>query len=131
MSFKEKLKNFIAPDDELLEFSEDEVQTLSEYEQPRNSRASRVATDTKMVIFEPRSFEETRDIATHIKEGRAAVVNLHRLQKDYSQRCIDFLTGVIFALDGEIIKVDHSVIVCTPISIMVEGEVNLDEDSDY
>ena len=52
-----------------------------------------------MVLFEPRSFEESEEVARYLKEKRAAVVNLHRLQRDYAQRTIDFLTGVVFALD--------------------------------
>ena len=37
--------------------------------------------DTQMVLFEPRSFEESEEVGTYLKQKRAAVVNLHRLQK--------------------------------------------------
>ncbi|MFR6487948.1 MAG: cell division protein SepF [Clostridium sp.] len=42
------------------------------------------------------------------------------------QRTIDFLTGVIFALDGSIQKIGHNVILCTPRSVAVHGEISLD-----
>lgn len=83
-------------------------------------------TDTKMVLFEPRSFDESEEIAKRLKENKAAVVNLHKLQRDYAQRTIDFLTGVIFALDGSIQKIGHNVILCTPRSVAVHGEISLD-----
>ena len=63
-----------------------------------------------------------------LKERRAAVINLHRLQRDYAQRTIDFLTGVVFALDGSIQKIGHNVILCTPKTIGVEGEISMDLD---
>jgi cell division inhibitor SepF len=83
-----------------------------------------------MVLFEPRSFEEAEEIARHLKQRRACVVNLHRLQRDYAQRTIDFLTGVVFALDGTIQKIGHNVILCTPQSVVVNGEISLDSEDD-
>ncbi|CAM3606286.1 cell division protein SepF [Erysipelothrix sp. HDW6B] len=127
MSFKDKLKNILTPveDDEYLEFSDDEVETLSDYEAPRASDGTKLPSDTKMVLFEPRSFEESEEVARYLKEKRAAVVNLHRLQRDYAQRTIDFLTGVVFALDGSIQKIGHNVILCTPKTIGVQGEISM------
>jgi cell division inhibitor SepF len=128
MPLLKKLKDFIAPieEDDVLEVSEDESKRLSEYEQPQNKALNKTSLDTKMVLFEPRSFDEAEEVARHLKERRAAVVNLHRLPRDYAQRTIDFLTGVVFALDGSIQKIGHNVILCTPKSIGVHGKINLD-----
>ncbi len=141
MSLKDKLLSFVAPvddDDEEEEGYEEEVETkaeepkpVSSYENKKNDKVkANVAADTKMVLFEPRSFEEAEEIARHLKQRRAAVVNLHRLQRDYAQRTIDFLTGVVFALDGTIQKIGHNVILCTPKSIGVDGEISLESDDD-
>ncbi len=130
MSFKDKFKNmFTTDDDEMyLEVSGEETESLSQYEKPKGKGVSHVPSDTKMVLFEPRSFEESEDVARYLKDKRAAVVNLHRLQRDYAQRTIDFLTGVVFALDGSIQKIGHNVILCTPNTIGVEGEISLSID---
>ena len=146
MGIKDKFLNFVAPADEDDEDDEDETEeeeteeyTREEerprsdtYEQTRNTKvkASSVSADTKMVLFEPRSFEEAQEIARHLKSRRAAVVNLHRLQRDYAQRTIDFLTGVVFALDGTIQKIGHNVILCTPKSIGVDGAISLENDDE-
>ncbi len=126
MGFKDKLKNFVSPieESEEIEFDADEVEALSDYEKPVKNSA-KLPTDTKMILFEPRTFEEAEDIARYLKDKRAAVVNLHRLQRDYAQRTIDFLTGVVFALDGSIQKIGHNVILCTPRTIGVQGEISL------
>lgn len=142
MGLKDKLLGFVAPVDEEdddeedtdtseeeLEYTKSEAKPLSGYESAK-TKMNKVSTDTKMVLFEPRSFEEAAEIARHLKQRRAAVVNLHRLQRDYSQRTIDFLTGVVFALDGTIQKIDHNVILCTPKSIGVDGKITVDNDSD-
>ncbi|MDO5110192.1 MAG: cell division protein SepF [Erysipelotrichaceae bacterium] len=137
----EKLKNFIAPvdedDDEEYEEEEEEVtpvqqpvtKPVSTYESQKTT-VNRIPTDAQMVLFEPRSFEEAEEIARHLKQRRACVVNLHRLQREYAQRTIDFLTGVVFALDGTIQKIGHNVILCTPKSVSVDGVISLENDDD-
>ena len=132
MGITDKFKEFMNPYDEVeeVEMTEEEAQALSEYEQPQTQGVTRMSNNTKMVLFEPRSFDEAEEVARHLKERRAAVINLHRLPRDYAQRTIDFLTGVVFALDGTIQKIGHNVILCTPSSIGVHGEINLDSDED-
>lgn len=128
MGLKDKLRDFVSPPvDETYEYEEDEetvgAAPLSDYESARGS--AKLPADAKVVLFEPRSYEETVDIAQYLKDKKAAVVNLHRLQRDYAQRTTDFLYGVVFALDGSIQKIGHNVILCTPKSIAVSGEIDL------
>ena len=83
-----------------------------------------------IVLFEPKSFEEATAIADKIKRGNATAINLHRLSKDYAQRTIDFLTGVVYALDGRIEKIGHNLILCSPNNLKVSGSINLNRDVD-
>ena len=132
----DKMKNFIAPaddeyeDDEVteeIEYRPSETKPLSKYEETNNAKVrNTVNADTKMVLFEPRTLEEAEEIAAHLKQRQAVVVNLHRLQREYAQRTMDFLTGAVFALDGKIQKIGHNVILCSPKSIGVDGEISLD-----
>ena len=133
MGLKDKLLGFVAPvdddeeEEEEEEYTQPETTPISSYETVRNTKVKQsVNQDTKMVLFEPRTFEEAEEIATHLKQRRAAVVNLHRLQRDYAQRTIDFLAGAVFALDGKIQNIGHNVILCSPKSIGVDGEISLD-----
>lgn len=128
MGIKDKFKEFIAPmdEDEVLELDPEEVQAISKYEAPKSKAVSNASFDTKMVLFEPRSFDEAQEIGRRLKDNKAAVINLHKLQRDYAQRTIDFLTGVVFALDGTIQKIGQNVILCAPKSIGVNGKINVD-----
>ena len=133
MGLKDKILGFVAPEEEEefeeteeIEYRQSETKPVSSYEVSKNSNVKKLSSDTKMVLFEPRSFEEAEEIARHLKDRRAAVVNLHKLQREYAQRTIDFLTGVVFALDGTIQKIGHNVILCAPKSIGVDGNISLD-----
>jgi cell division inhibitor SepF len=134
----DKLKNFIAPVDDEDEEEEEEknmeedlekTQPISRYEK-KNSSVTAVPNNAAMVLFEPRSFEEAEEIARQLKGRKAVVVNLHKLQRDYAQRTIDFLTGVVFALDGTIQKVGHNVILCAPRNVAIDGEIKVDSDDE-
>ncbi len=125
-----KIKGFFNPMEEEIELNEDEAARLSDYEEPSNKSFSKVSMDTKMVLFEPRTFDEAEEVARHLKDRRAAVVNLHRLNREYAQRSIDFLTGVVFALDGSIQKIGHNVILCAPKSVGVHGKISIDADEE-
>lgn len=128
MNITQKIKEFISPmdEDELVVFDDEEVESISEYERPKSSALSKLTNDTKMVLFEPRSFDEADEVAKRIKENRAVVVNLHKLTREYAQRTIDFLTGVTFALDGSIQKIGVNVILCAPKSMGVHGNIESD-----
>ncbi len=88
---------------------------------------------TKMVLSEPRSYEETQQIADHLRSRRAVVVNLQRVRSDLAVRIVDFLSGTVYALNGGISKVGHNIFLCTPETIEVEGSITeiLDPQSDY
>lgn len=148
MSFADKIKEFVNPvdeDEELDELEDGEeapVQaTVSKpavesaqarYERPKTkASASTLDANTKMVLFEPRGFNEVEEVGMRLKEGRAVVVNLHKLDRDYSQRTIDFLTGVVFALDGKIQKIGTNVILCSPAQIGVQGSISLGDPDDF
>ncbi len=114
----------------MLELDPEEVQAISKYEAPKSKAVSNASFDTKMVLFEPRSFDEAQEIGRRLKDNKAAVINLHKLQREYAQRTIDFLTGVVFALDGTIQKIGQNVILCAPRSIGVNGKIDVDGDDE-
>lgn len=132
MNITQKIKEFISPmdDGEVIEYEEEEVETLTDYEKPKSKAVSRLTNDTKMVLFEPRSFDEVDEVARRIKENRAVVVNLHKLTREYAQRTIDFLTGVTFALDGTIQKIGTNVILCAPKTMGVHGAIENENTED-
>ncbi len=130
-----KLGDFFNPadeeDDEVeeeLEYTQSEVEKKTTYE-PTGDKLN-IDRNAAMVLVEPRSFEESEVIGTYLKNQKAVVVNLHRLQRDYAQRTIDFLTGVVFALEGSIQKIGHNVILCSPKNLGVSGEIKLGNDED-
>ena len=133
MGFGDKLKEFIAPeedDEEQLELSKEEAEAVSPYEKSTLLGSSNITANTNIVLFEPRNFDEAEEIGHHIKSKRACCVNLHRMPSEYRQRIIDFLSGVVYGVDGSIKKVGENVILCSPKNLQVGGDINLNSDED-
>lgn len=134
MGFGDKLKEFIAPEEEdeeeQLELTREEAEAVSPYEKSTLSGSSQIPANTNIVLFEPRNFDEAEEIGHHIKSRRACCVNLHRMPSEYRQRIIDFLSGVVFGVDGSIKKVGENVILCSPRNLMVSGDINLNSEED-
>lgn len=124
--FIDKVKDFILPTEESeVELTNEEMSSLSSYEQAKNSSVSNITANTDIVLLEPREFEETREIGFHIKGNKACCINLHHLDPQYRQRTIDFLSGVVYGVDGTIKKIGDNVYLCSPKNLQVGGNIDL------
>ncbi len=89
---------------------EDDVQEYEEYvdepvdnQQPRQPSGSQTAKQSqnvvslqsvqkgaKVILLEPRTYEEAQEIADHLKNRKAVIINLQRLSRDQAKRVVDF-----------------------------------------
>jgi len=75
----------------------------------------------KMVIFKPSSFEEVREITDEVKNRRAAIVNLEKLDRETAKRILDFMAGSIYALNGTVKKIGPGIFLFAPDNVDVSG----------
>jgi cell division inhibitor SepF len=80
--------------------------------------------NVKVVLNEPRSFEETQDIADHLRSRRSVIVNLQRVRNDQAIRIVDFISGTVYALNGSISKIGPNIFLCTPDSVDIQGAIS-------
>lgn len=80
----------------------------------------------EVMVIEPRSFGEAGQIVQNLKERKTIVLNLHLLDKEQSQRTIDFVCGAAHALNGKPQKVGDMVFVFTPsnVTLSVDSAAN-------
>ena len=82
----------------------------------------------KMILFEPRAYSESQQIADYLKNNNAVIVNLKRVTPDQAKRIVDFLSGTLYAIEGGLQKLGGGIFLCTPISVPVEGKISDDKD---
>lgn len=68
----------------------------------------------KVLVVEPRSFDEVQTIVDQLKTKRPVILNLEALDKDLASRILNFLNGAIYALGGETQKVASSIFFFAP-----------------
>ena len=81
----------------------------------------------KMILLEPRAFSESQQIADHLKKRNTVVVNMKRVTSDQAKRIVDFLSGTVYAIGGDLQKIGVGIFLCTPKNVNVEGSIS-DED---
>ena len=82
----------------------------------------------KMILLEPRAFSESQQIADHLKKRNTVVVNMKRVTPDQAKRIVDFLSGTVYALGGDLQKIGGGIFLCTPKDVDVEGAITDDDD---
>ena len=103
---------------------EDEFYTLTPDEAYRDTNSE----GNKMILLEPRAYSESQQIADHLKKRNAVVVNLKRVTPEQAKRIVDFLSGTLYAIGGDLQKLGSGIFLCTPKNINVQGKMTDEED---
>lgn len=89
-----------------------------------NKKAARQAVvggAGKITILEPRSYSEVMAMAKHILNGESVLINFQNVEEEQARRIVDFLTGTVYAQDGDIKRVGDEIFLCTPAHVEIEG----------
>jgi len=124
----DKLKGFFGGNtDTSEEYKDNDIKTSEDeyYEVSKNAFAD-VSSSSKMVLFEPRAYSESQQIADYLKKRNAVVVNLKRVTPDQAKRIVDFLTGSLYAMNGSLQKLGGGIFLCAPNNVNIEGKITED-----
>ncbi|MBR1658937.1 MAG: cell division protein SepF [Oscillospiraceae bacterium] len=80
------------------------------------------AAPTQVVLITPDRFETAAEVADHLRGKRAVLLNMEATPKDVARRLVDFLSGVTYAIDGNIRKVASNTYILTPQNVNLVGD---------
>lgn len=92
----------------------------AERKNPRTRERMQDSASTIMVL-EPRVYSEAMKIANHVMSGKSVLVNFNLMEEYQARRVVDFLTGTVYAEDGDIKRVSDEMFLCTPKTVEIEG----------
>lgn len=141
MGMKGKFKNFFNFDDEyeyteMVEVDEEQAQEQEQVPAKRGKDKNIVNLSaiqqaaSKVVLCEPKSYDEAQEIADHLMTKRSVIINLQRVESDQAKRIVDFLSGTVYAVNGDIQKLGIATFLCTPENVDVSGEISKSQDGD-
>ena len=119
----DKLKGFFGGTNENDEIKDNVKINENEYYDTSKTAFADASGSSKMVLFEPRAYSESQQIADYLKKRNAVVVNLKRVTPDQAKRIVDFLSGTLYAINGGLQKLGTGIFLCTPNNVDVEGSI--------
>ena len=119
----EKIKKFIGDDEDGSEAKADDYYKVT----TKNAFKDMGGYGSKMVLIEPRAYSESQQIADYLRMRKAVIVNFKRVTPDQAKRIIDFLSGTLYAINGNLEKIGNGIFLCTPDNVGVEGKMSTAE----
>ena len=113
----ESLKKMLNPEDDGYD-EEEVIETVKS--------SNKESYKNKTILVEPRAFSEAQQIADYLKARNQVVVNFKRVTSDVSKRIMDFLNGIIYAIDGKMEKLGPGIVLCAPKGFEIEGNISED-----
>ena len=77
----------------------------------------------EVVLFRPSSFNDTSKAADDLKNRKAVIVNMENVDKAMARRVVDFLSGCVYALEGNVKKVAQSAYIFCPKNVEIHGDL--------
>ena len=77
----------------------------------------------EVVLFRPSSFNDTSKAADDLKNRKAVIVNMENVDKAMARRVVDFLSGCVYALEGDVKKIAKSAYLFCPHNMNIVGDL--------
>ena len=84
---------------------------------PASGRKNRV------VLAQPAVFSDAKGIADHVNQRCLVILNLKDTGSETTRRFVDFLSGVAYANNGKITRIDTAVFIITPSGSDLTGDM--------
>lgn len=96
----------------------------SPYFSAKRSKVVNIATTAQLqvVVLKLETYADSSAVADYLKAKKPVVVNLEDVDKESARRVIDFLSGAICALDGNIQKVSNGIFLVAPYNVGIMGD---------
>lgn len=102
-------------DDDFEDFEEDErderftlLNHFRRNDQPEEDE------NMQVVLIRAESVEDSKEICDQLLAGNVVIMNMENASSDQKSRIIDFISGAVYGLNGNILSVSNSIYVTAP-----------------
>ncbi len=90
----------------------------------QNKVVSSNTTQFKMVVLEPKNFDECPKLVDNLKAKKPVIINLEKVESDVARKIFDFLSGATYALNGNVQKIANNIFIFAPENVDVSANVD-------
>ncbi len=130
-NFMDKIKYFIGVQDledeevheDFEEHEEDYDMAVPTKTKKLNNKVVNIHTNSnmKIIVHEPLSYDEAPTIIDDLKTRKTVIVNLEQLDNSIKRQIFDFISGGLYALEGNIQKVTKDIFIFAPSNVEIDG----------
>ena len=77
----------------------------------------------EVVLFHAKAFDDAAKASDELRNRRAVILNMENVDKALTRRVVDFLSGCVYALDGQVKKIAQSTYLFCPHSMDIVGDL--------
>ena len=77
----------------------------------------------EVVLFHAKTFDDAAKAADELCKRKAVILNMENVDKALTRRVVDFLSGCVFALNGQVKKIAQSTYLFCPHSMDIVGDL--------
>lgn len=82
------------------------------------------AGSVDMQMIEPTSFDDSQKVADCLHNNEAVIVNFENTDPIVAKRMTDFISGTIYALQGNMKKIGRNILICAPKNVDIDSGVS-------
>ncbi len=105
--------------------SEPDTKPLSDFTFHSKTKSTTCTVNTtarfEVVVMSPEIFDDAKEIADYMGRKNPVVINMENAEKDVTRRIIDFLSGAVYAVHGNIQKISNDIFLVTPYNVSILG----------
>ncbi len=91
---------------------------------PLGSNTAKFTSQWKMLVIEPRDFNDCPKLVDSLKAKKPVIINLENLETAAARKIFDFLSGATYALNGNVQKIANNIFVFAPENVNVDYNYN-------
>lgn len=77
----------------------------------------------RIMVHSPESFTEVQNIVEQLKSKKPIILNLEDMDRDMARRIIDFISGAVYGIDGNVQKISEAIFIFTPSNVHIDGQL--------
>lgn len=142
-----KIKNFIGfGGDDYMDYEDDYEENELPEEEPAERKKSKTAfsrrdkvvslngsstAQTKIVVIKPKCFNNSAEVTHELRQRHMVILNVGALDPDEARRVVDFVSGTVYGMDGDMQKVTGGIFIAAPSQVEIKGEVSEDKGAGF
>ncbi len=82
--------------------------------------------DRKVIIRSPQNILEMKELVDHLRARSTVIMNVEKTEPLLAQRMVDFLSGAVYCIDGDMEKLSSGVIIAVPNGVDITADLRDD-----